>query len=172
MQVDYRFIEKQSRRVTFLLDFNLLTTFIEAVNKRSYYKSCSISSMNGVDVTRNIKKSQKQGSSTQRGNLETIQSSYHSDMRATNLSKDLVPRVSLPFPSEKNDVKIIDKITFHPHGEFTPVDATWRKSKCKLLQLHFSPNNLWKSIFREESRPSSASTIKRTENFSIWEQSF
>ena len=67
--------------------------------------------MNGVDVTRNIKKSQKQGSSTQRGILETIQSSYHSDMRATNLSKDIVPSVSLPFPSEKNDVKIIDNIT-------------------------------------------------------------
>ena len=27
--------------------------------KRSYFKSCSISSMNGVDVSRNIKKSQK-----------------------------------------------------------------------------------------------------------------
>lgn len=59
--------------------------------------------MNGVDVTRNIKKSQKQGSSSQRGMLETIQSAYHSDIRVTNLSKDIVPRVSLPFPSEKND---------------------------------------------------------------------
>ena len=87
--------------------------------------------MNAVDVTRNIKKSQKQGSSTQRGILETIQSSYHSDMRTTNLSKDIVPRVSLPFPSEKTDVKIIDNTTFYSKISFENMSNSGTRTPCR-----------------------------------------
>ena len=71
-------------------------------------------------------------------------------MRATNLSKDIVPSISLPFPSEKNDVKIIDNITFYLLGEFTLVDSTWQKSKCKLLQLTFVSEIIFENQFFEK----------------------
>ena len=68
--------------------------------RRSYFESCAISDMNGVDVTRNIKNLQKQGSYKQQSKLETIQSTCHNDMRETNLSKD-IEQVGLPFTSVK-----------------------------------------------------------------------